>query len=414
MVAAVALLFAASSPVTGATFWTPLAVLAAGAFGLAVYVALAFRAGAVSDTLASAIDRDAGLDGELRSASWFAARDDRDEWADEHLSRAAGRLHAITWTRVYPPAAPGRSGLTTAALTVAAITLAALLPGRGAPAAASTGTGEPGSRDAAYHALEHLPPELLRQLEQLLAAAESGDRAATRALSANVSLRDMLSELAHANDPRLLEALARAAVDAGADQEARDAMEALAERIRRAADAAGMSAAMQDALEQLADELEIATPERSAERGGAPSGDPSDDAAAGGAAGGLEQLRIQFVEEPDTTGGSGVVILSQQGGDDGIDAPGAGVGGAPSGDIPPGTMAGIEAALARDAVEAYQDAPGATVDTEGHRETEQGLAATAYTRGTAAAIDVQPIVAPPSVPEARRAGVRHYFVRPPQ
>jgi hypothetical protein len=71
---------------------TAIAVLLIGAVGLAVHVALALRRDPVSDAAAAAIDAAAGLDGELRSANWFATREHRDAWADEHVIRAASRL----------------------------------------------------------------------------------------------------------------------------------------------------------------------------------------------------------------------------------------------------------------------------------------------------------------------------------
>jgi len=45
------------------------------------------------------------------------------------------------------------------------------------------------------------------------------------------------------------------------------------------------------------------------------------------------------------------------------------------------------------------------------RKTEHGSAATAFTGGTAARSDGSRAVAPPAVPETRRAGVQTYFTR---
>jgi hypothetical protein len=414
LVAAAALVTAIGASLMGWPAWTALAVLAAGAATLAAHVLWAFHAQAPSDPVAAALDRDAGLDGELRSASWFAARDDHDAWADAHIDRAAERLAAVDWPRVYPPVPPGRSGITTAALTLAALVLAAVLPARSmTPTAAPAGSPDASRPVEMLRALQSRPPELLRQLAQLLAAAEAGDRHATQALSGNAALRERLSEMAASGDPRLLEALARAMAEGGQDQQALDAMEALAERIRRAAESAGMSAAMQEALDQLADEIEIATPEPTG-AGSRAAADPlgGPDAAADRGTGGdrMEELTIQFAEDT-TGGGGGVMILSQQPAD-GDSAPGAGVGGSPSGDIPPGTMAEIQAALDREVVEAHQETPGSSVETDRHRQTEEGRAEAAFTRGTAARAEATPLVSPPPVPEARRSGVRTYFVRP--
>jgi hypothetical protein len=392
---------------------TALAVLLIGAVGLIVYLLLALRTHAVSDALASAIDEEAGLDGELRSASWFAARDLRDVWADEHVVAAAGRLEDVDWKQIYPAVRARRSAVMTAGLTIAALALATMFPERGfgpTPAAAML------SERQTVQITEPLPAELLRQLEQLLAAAEAGDHAALQALSRSASLRDRLNELARLSDPQLLEALARAlATGPAADQQTADAMEALAERARRAAEAAGMSAEMRDALEQLAGELEIVTPDQvasSADPGGAEAAGA--DPAAAGASGALEQLTIRFAEENTAGGGGGVMLLSNLDGADGGGAPGTGVGGAPSGDIPDGAMAEIRAALGREIVAAHEDAPGGSVEAELHRQTEQGRAGAAFTRSIAVASDSTPVVSPPAVPEARRSGIRTYFVRPPQ
>ena len=68
--------------------WTPAAVLIVGVMALAAYIFVATRARSLADRAATAIDADASLGGELRSASWFASRGGRDDWADLHLERA--------------------------------------------------------------------------------------------------------------------------------------------------------------------------------------------------------------------------------------------------------------------------------------------------------------------------------------
>src|SRR5438067_4951017 len=80
----------------------PLALLGAGFCGLAAYAFFTRRSRQVSDAVAAAIDRDAGLDGELRSAHWFAARQQREAWADFHVNRAADRIASFDWGRLYP------------------------------------------------------------------------------------------------------------------------------------------------------------------------------------------------------------------------------------------------------------------------------------------------------------------------
>ena len=66
--------------------WLPLIVLVLGGAALSAYVLAAVRRHAISDAVAAGVDEDAGLRGELRSASWFAGREHRDSWADLHLA----------------------------------------------------------------------------------------------------------------------------------------------------------------------------------------------------------------------------------------------------------------------------------------------------------------------------------------
>ena len=86
--------------VAAATRWLhgpavlPLAVLSAAA-AIVIVRTYAARAGRASDLDAATIDEDAGLAGELRSATWFAALPERDLWAECHLARAATRLRGI-------------------------------------------------------------------------------------------------------------------------------------------------------------------------------------------------------------------------------------------------------------------------------------------------------------------------------
>ena len=94
--------------------WPLLLPLLAGAVavaGLAIYIYLSRRDRAITDATAAGLDEAAALGGELRSASWFAARDTHGEWVDYHVARAADRLEAVDWTRLYPPvAATARQG----------------------------------------------------------------------------------------------------------------------------------------------------------------------------------------------------------------------------------------------------------------------------------------------------------------
>ena len=57
------------------------------------------------------------------------------------------------------------------------------------------------------------------------------------------------------------------------------------------------------------------------------------------------------------------------------------------------------------------DAAGETIQTEVRRTTDRGAAGAAYTHSAAAAFEHGQAVAPPAVPEGRRAAVQSYFIR---
>lgn len=396
----------------------PGAVLGAGAAALAVYAVASRRGQPVSDAAAAAVDADADMAGELRSAAWFAARR-RDDWADFHIERAAARLRGVDWRQLYPPVQARAARLSTAAMLLGALALTVTMPARVATRpAADASSRDRIARGEAAGGLLTLSPELEQQLAALLAAAESGNPATAEALARNAELRDMLNQLNQSRDPKLLEALARAlAANALARHGSpADDMKTLADRARQAAESAALPRDMQDALEKLADELDTATEAsaRQSEDGNASAGGPKPGDSGGSSAdGGMQDLSIQFAKDADPAGGSGVIMMSSQDGDQ-AGPPGAGVGGSGSGENnAAGAMAGIEAALKEELVEAADDNPGTNVETEIRRKTEHGNASVAYTRSAPGTFDRARVAAPPPVPEARRSGVQTYFVRTP-
>ena len=124
--------------VAAATRWLqgpaalPLAALSLAA-ALVVARTYAARGGRASDLDAAAIDKDAGLAGELRSATWFAALPERDMWAEWHVARAATRLRGISWPQLYPPVRARRAQLTTAALVLGTLALSMTSPSAARP-----------------------------------------------------------------------------------------------------------------------------------------------------------------------------------------------------------------------------------------------------------------------------------------
>jgi hypothetical protein len=417
-IAAVALAIAATARLAIWPAAVPIAVVSIGIAALLIYIVVSRRAHVVSDAAATAIDADAQMGGELRSASWFASRDARDDWAEFHLERAAARIRTIDWAQLYPTISATRFRLASAVMIVGALVLSFTIPDRVgiSPASAATAAATKAKPDAKGDPLV-LTPELQQQLEELLAAAESGDLATAEALAKNAELRDLLNQLSQLRDPALLEALARA-MAANSDlakSSAAENLQSLADRARNAAESAALSREMQEALEKLANELELAKAEEAADASAdpaaaAPNGGKPSASAETDAANGAQDLSIQFAKDANPGGGAGVMMMSSQDGGQSNGPPGAGVGGAGSQDTA-GTAPDIEAALKQELVEAAQDNPGTNVDADIRRKTEHGNATVAFTHGASARFDRTRIAAPPPVPDARRTGVQTYFIR---
>src|SRR5580765_8836483 len=84
-VAGVMLLFALTARFFGWSRWIPLTALVLAACGLVVYRWLMSRGRPTTDAMASHVDSDAFLGGELRSAHWFQSQEAHDEWAEFHM-----------------------------------------------------------------------------------------------------------------------------------------------------------------------------------------------------------------------------------------------------------------------------------------------------------------------------------------
>ncbi len=379
-----------------------LAIPAAAAIGLLAYSLIMRRQPRVSDALASEIDRDADLGGELRSAAWFATRGSDDPWASFHIARAAERVASVEFSTVYPPVRAGRARVATSLLTVAAIAILATVP-RHALVRASSGAA-PGSKSAAATTIaampDAVPQDLPKELEALLAAIENGTLAAQLA-AGNPALQDALSKLSMMNDPAALAALAKAMAEQKNDPAA---MKALAERAKR--DAA--MAAQQDvknALEDLASKL--SPPDSDKDSAGF---EASDETQAGDTAS-LSTTTSESTRDANAIAGLGMLTMSNEE-MAGADAPpGMGVGGGSSPTAHNGTMPEIANALRHETIEANEDDVTGGVHTDARRKTERGTASTLYTRGSAAAFENGRAAAPPVIPESRRAGMQTYFAR---
>lgn len=369
----------------------------------------------IGDRVAAAIDRDAGLQGELRSASWFASRDGRDAWIDWHLERAAARLADLEWPRVYPPVVDRRAQATTGVLTVAALLLPMALPGLPGGILIYKET-RPALRPLGTRPLAAaIPTGLPEELEAFLAQAENGT-VRLDAAGDPAAVRRLIDKLSQVHDAASLKALARATgpKPETAPRSTDAAMKTLAERADRAAQNAAVPPPMRDALEDLADDLtKAADAERAANgdpRETRPSRRPQDgDAAQANASPRHQEPSIQSVRDPDSGGGAAVLMVADPNaiGRD----PGTGLGGGSGADAQNGAMPDLGRALRSETVEASANTDGSDTLTERRRRSERGEATVTFTRSAPRAFDRGRASAPPAVPEERRSAVQSYFVR---
>lgn len=400
----------------GLSIAVPLVVIAGIGITLPAYAFFARRRQPVSDRAAALIDADAGMGGELRSASWFAERDVASEWADFHLQTAAARLQGTDWARLYPRRDAPKAQIATGALVAATLAVIVSTPGRVATPQAAGRETAAAPADAGVPSGRMLDPELQKRLEELLAAAAAGRLPTAEAMAGDAEARDLLARLAKMTDAELLAALERA-MTAVPDAEAQAALQnlkQLAEQAERAAEAGTVPKELLEALEKLSDDVEIAQARESSDGAEAAEasarGAQKGDTGQASGAGGTEDVSIQFARDAQPGGGAGVMMMAPDTGP-GSGPPGAGVGGSGSEETAASSAAAIEAALKQEVVEASRDAPGGNVETEIRRKTEHANATVTFTNRAAGTFDRSRAAAPPPVPEARRADVQSYFIR---
>jgi len=381
----------------------PLGLLAVSTAGWIMYACLQRYRVRVSDTTASAIDDDARLGGELRSATWFAARSTDDPWAAFHLGRAAEHLESIDFDRLYPPVRARRARVATGVMVAVALLLAATFPERPrAVAATRIAPSETVPRKVPSVSLDGVPAELPQGLEDLLAAIENGTLPVGNA--ADAALRNTLTQLQALKDPGALTALARAMAADRTRADNSATMKELADRAKRDA-AMTPPSDIRDALEQLSKKL--SDPEREMDSAGF---EQSDEAQPQGGVD-LAAALPQSSRDASAIASLGMVALSRQEASDPNAPPGAGAGGASSSPNTGGTMAEISRALRHEIIEAHEDDVTGDVRTDARRQTEHGKAAATFTGGAAGTFDATRASAPPPVPETRRAGIQTYFSR---
>jgi hypothetical protein len=379
---------------------------------LAAYLYLSRRDRGVTDATAAGLDEAAALGGELRSASWFAAGDHRSEWVDFHVARAAGRMEAVDWAQLYPPVRAHRAKAATAALAIAAVVL--VLPAAGRSGVHAIGSGA-AARIAALVAEGSLPPELRKQLEELLKRAEESSLKNNGRPLTEAEVRDLLDRLNQSPELKNAKEANKLADAAGKQMDAADLdLKALAERAQRASEMSSLSPEVRDALSEVAEKLSEGNTQPSAPK------DPNEavgsaeaqqgDAAQSKKGGDKDDVSIQAVKEASAGGGIGVIMMSS---DDpkGAQEAGLGLGGGSTDKKGGGKMPDFGAALRKETIEAYKEDAGEKPTMDLRRKTERATATVAFAATSPAAFDKGRATAPPAVPENRRAAVQTYFIR---
>ena len=387
--------------------WIGLAVLGLAAIALGAFTYLQRRTRPTSDAIASAVDSDAGLTGELRSAHWFEAQGDRDAWAEFHVKHATTRANGVDWPALYPRDRSPRAWVMTAVLSVAALALAVRMPApvRASATAAMTDSDVAPQIAALPKDLQDKLAALLAQLDQAAANKDSVAKA-----SALADLKDLMAKLDPAMQKKLADMLEKKALE-------KDTNAALAQDARP--DAA------ENATAGLPDDAKWAQENQAAKTAQLDEKKAADqkNAAASGKAADKKNGEAQSQQSGDATAETTSALMreaaSEQnskvmmggGGPMGGDSrPGAGAGNDPSKGAAEALL--VAQALKKEMVEANADALGENVDKEDlRRKTEQGKSGLGFTRTAAPRVEPSRATAPPPVPEARRPLLFSYFIR---
>jgi hypothetical protein len=407
--AAAVLFIALLARVAGWSSLTTIVVWSLFAAILAVYAVVTTRSRATSDVIAAAIDTEASLGGELRSAYWFSSAADADEWTSFHLDQAARRVAAVSWNDVYPPVRAYRAWIATGALTLAALALPAGVPTAPRRAIESQPTA---AEALAILDLDSLPPELRDQLLQLLEAVTEGRMTNLEALAAARELTTV------------------AKIDADTQQQILDLIEGTSREEKRpapssapmVAEAKDMTGDVEWARENMLSRLaaEEAQRKEAGEGNGenepnegkdAPLTEQSAQGEAGEASEGQTGQKVRTKPTGAAEAAAGMMLKNQNGE---VGDPGSAFGGK-RGNVRYGTTPASEiaAALKREMVEANMNVDRSNPDREDkRRKTEQSWSTLSYTKAAArSSFDNARTEAPRAVPEARKPLIERYFVR---
>jgi hypothetical protein len=389
--------------------WVPLAALGVTALVLGLFAILQRRALPTSDAIATAVDADAGLRGELRSAHWFEAiapETDRDAWAAYHIDVAADRAAKVDWPALYPAVPAGRQWAGTALLSAAIIAMSVALPARVATAPVDAAAIDPALA-------AQLPPDLAKKLAALMAQLQAGEADAKAKQLSLEEMKALMAKLDPAMQKKLAEMLEKMALANPQDKARADAADARPERAENSA--AGLPEDVRWAQEDLAQraaqgnedrQTNPKNPSASSETGEKGMGSAQAEQKAGAAAESATPMVREAAADP-----GGKMMMGGGGPMGGDSRPGAGGNqGAQQGAAEALLLA---QALKRDTLEAHADALGENVEKDDlKKKTEQGKSALGYTRvAETRTFDPSRAAAPPPVPEARRQLLLNYFIR---
>jgi polyhydroxyalkanoate synthesis regulator phasin len=387
-------------------FWIAFAALLVG---VAISAWIKGRAPHVDDAAASALDADANLGGELRSAHWFASRDDGDDWSAFHLSQAEARLARVEWASVYPAPATARAWAGSVALVLMSIAVVSISawPGRGRPGGPGSADA-PGVMGAGQDIASAVPGDVQKQIDDLIKAIQSGSIALQEARTKLNDLRDQVANL----DPKQQQAIADAMKGKQiSDWNADDpdpALDELAKKVAKAANEGELPQDLKWSLQDLAAKLnQAARPE-----GGSPEqqakGDSqqmsSDGKPPDGAQSAMQMTKSSGADAQSTQvlttnapmNGAKVDARGQQQADQKArtaDAYGL-------------------SAMKKETIEANEDSQGENILSEMRRKSEQSRSKIGFSHvAPLATYDKSRAVAPPAPPDALLPLIRQYFIR---
>ena len=381
--------------------------------GLVLFALYHGRSREISDPVALSIDTDANLNGELRSAHWFATTGSGDEWSAYHVEQAANRIGQVDWSALYPPvramkswAAVGGAGDTRHGDRGGDSGHRTEVPGR---------RGRARGRLAAKLAGEEIPEELRKKIEEMLANMTADQMNAKEMDAKMANIKELMDQLDPAMQKKLAELLKKQPLGENAETKRRDLDEEdKAERAERGENSqAGLPEDVRWGLEDLAARLASANLERktnennpsaSSETGEMGKGSQQAEMQAGG------QQQMQLMREAAKEAGAQMMAggAGMMGGDSQ-----AGAGGNSGQKSGQADVKSIAEALRRELVEASADARGENVPIEDiRRKTEAGRSSLGFSKvAPLTTFDRSRTAAPPAVPVARHPLLYNYFIR---